>query len=313
MRRRFRRELWVLFLLAATRLAFGDGIVFSEVNYAKVQIPSQQALIHCSGGVERLVIETSFLGQGTNFAWIVPLPSAPEVKPVSENFFGNLRQAFQPELIHRINPSYAGVLFVCGLAFLGSRALKNEVSWLVDFPFCLLLGVGAGLIGKHPAFGFVAVGLAVLIRLFARSAATYALILLMGTSFAVVLIFVPNVHGPHLINTLGNSESDAVAKQMPGVTVVSVQHAGIFESTTIRGRTSKDIWSGWNVTVTRRLSPPNPPSGSTLNVDGSLWPAKHKFGKIAQRLPHFTRWRLCSRPKLRFTRPFLRLSRTVSV
>ena len=53
-------------------------MVFPEVYYAKVEIPEQQALIHYSGGVERLVIETSFPGEGTNFAWVVPLPSTPE-------------------------------------------------------------------------------------------------------------------------------------------------------------------------------------------------------------------------------------------
>jgi hypothetical protein len=52
-----------------------------------VEIPNQQVLIHYSGGVERLVIETSFRGEGTNRAWVVPLPSALEVKPVSEGFF----------------------------------------------------------------------------------------------------------------------------------------------------------------------------------------------------------------------------------
>jgi hypothetical protein len=32
---------------------------------------------------------------------------------------------------------------VCGLAFLGWRALKDEVSWVTDFPLCLLLAAAA--------------------------------------------------------------------------------------------------------------------------------------------------------------------------
>src|SRR5512133_3036622 len=51
------------------------GRVVPEEFLPKVQIPNQQALICYSDGVERLVIETSFLGEGTNFAWVVPLPS----------------------------------------------------------------------------------------------------------------------------------------------------------------------------------------------------------------------------------------------
>jgi len=48
----------------------------------------------------------------------VPLPSAPEVKPVSESFFIGLQQSFQPQLVHKVHPYYAGVLFFCGLVFL---------------------------------------------------------------------------------------------------------------------------------------------------------------------------------------------------
>lgn len=231
----------VLCLPAWTSQALADGMVFTENYYAKVEIPNQQALIHFSKGVERLVIETSFLSQGTNFAWIVPLPSVPEIKPVSENFFVGLQQAFQPALIHQVNPYYAGLLFVCGLAFLGARALKDEVSFLVDLPWCLLLAGGAGVVGGHVAFAVVALGLALSIRLFARAPTTYALILLLGTSFGAVLILSPNAHGPHIFNTMGTVKSGITEESVAGVQIVSVQHAGIFESTTIRGRTPRDI------------------------------------------------------------------------
>ena len=238
---RFRRRLWILCLLLSTGLALADGMVFPEVYYAKVEIPEQQALIHYSGGVERLVIETSFLGEGTNFAWVVPLPSVPEVKPVSESFFANLQQGFLPRLIHRVNPYYAGVLLVCGLAFLGWRALKDEVSWVADLPLCLLLAVGAGLIGRHVAFGVVALAFALCMRLFARSPTTYALILLIGTSFAAFLTIVPNAHGPHLIETLGSADSGLPAEAIAGVRVVSVQHAGVFDITTLRGSSPEAV------------------------------------------------------------------------
>jgi hypothetical protein len=241
---RFGRKLGVLYLLASSGLVFADGMVFPEVYNAKIEIPNQQALIHFSDGREQLVIETSFLGEGTNFAWVVPLPSAPEIKPVSESFFPSLRHAFQPALIHRVNPYYAGILFVCVLAFLGSRALRDEISWLVDLPVCLLLAIGAGLVGRHAAFGFVALAFALIIRLCARSPTIYALILLLGTGFAAILTLGPNAHGPHLFDTLSSSDSSTPQETIAGVTVVSVQRAGVFDSTTIRGRTPKDVL-GW--------------------------------------------------------------------
>jgi hypothetical protein len=71
--------LWALCAVLATPSARGDGMVFPEVFSPKVEIPNQQALIHWADGMERLVIETSFLGEGTNFAWVVPLPAVPEL------------------------------------------------------------------------------------------------------------------------------------------------------------------------------------------------------------------------------------------
>lgn len=226
--------------LLTPNLSLADGMVFPEIYYPKIEIPSQQALIHHSGGIERLVIETAFLGEGTNFAWVVPLPSAPEVRPVSGIFFAGLRQAFQPQLVHRVNPYWAGVLFFTGLAFLGMRSLRDETGWVRDVPLCLLLAAGAGVTGRHAAFGLVALGLCLCTRLFARSPAIYALLLLVGASFAAIFVHLPNVRGPRLIQTMGGG---AEIKEVPagGVSVISTQQAGIFEITTIRGNSAAAV------------------------------------------------------------------------
>jgi len=234
-RLRLIRIILALCVVFATRSALADGMVVPEVFFPKVEIPNQQAFIHAADGIERLVIETSFLGEGTNFAWVVPLPSAPEVKPVSEGFFINLRQAFQPRLMHQVHPYYAGILFFCGLAFLGWRAMRDEVSWVADLPLCLLLGVGAGFMGKSMYPGFLGGALALCTRLFGRTPAIVALFLLIGTSFDAVLTFVPPPDRWGLINTLGGSDLGTEEARFPGVTVISVQRAGVFDSTTIRG------------------------------------------------------------------------------
>jgi len=228
-------SILTLWVIAATPSALADGMVVQQVYYPKVTIPNQQALIHFSDGTERLVIETSFLGEGTNFAWVVPLPSAPEVKPVSESFFSLLQQAFQPQLVHRVHSYYAGVLFLCGLVFLGWRSLRDEVSWVTDMPLCLLLSVGAGFMGEHIAVGLLAGGLTVAIRLFSRTPATLALLLLIGTALDATLTFAPFPVGRALIVTMGSGTELAAVEAIPGVTIVSVQRAGVFDSTTIRG------------------------------------------------------------------------------
>jgi hypothetical protein len=236
-------DLVLLFCVVSGASALGDGMVFPEVVYPKVEIPNQQALIHFSGGVERLVIETSFSGEGTNFAWVVPLPAVPEVRPVSEDFFSRLRGAFAPQLVHRVHPYYAGVVFVCGLAFLGWRALRDEVSGLNDLALCVLLAGGAGLVGRHFAFGLVALAVAVCTRSFARSPATFALLLVIGCAFSACLTFIPGWQGFHLVETLGAEQAGDQPAMISGVEVVSVQRAGVFDATTIRGTNEAGIVS----------------------------------------------------------------------
>jgi hypothetical protein len=79
--------------------AFADGKIFARVAAVPVATPDQRAMLHFSNDVERLVIETSFIGEGTNFAWVVPLPSAPKIEAVATNFFGYLNMSYQPKLI----------------------------------------------------------------------------------------------------------------------------------------------------------------------------------------------------------------------
>jgi hypothetical protein len=91
--------------------ALGDGRIISHAEVVPT-IPDQRAMIQFSNGVERLVIVTSFVGPGTNFAWVVPLPSTPRVEAASTNFFANLNLAFQPKLIDQAD--YVWVFFLLG-------------------------------------------------------------------------------------------------------------------------------------------------------------------------------------------------------
>ena len=62
--------------------AWADGKVFPAVTVpSTVAFPDQRALISWANDVEHLVIETRLAGSGTNFAWVVPLPSPPTVAP----------------------------------------------------------------------------------------------------------------------------------------------------------------------------------------------------------------------------------------
>jgi hypothetical protein len=228
-----------LFLfLGLARPALADGKVFPEVFAQKIATPNQEALIHFEKGVERLVIETSVFGPGTNFAWILPLPAPPEIKPVSEHFFTSLRKGFRSELVHNVNPYYAGALLLCGLFFLGWRSLTEEGSFAADVPLCLALG-GLTWFATNSKFLVIpAVALAVYIRLFTRSNTNLGLAMVVGAAFAAFVSFTPDLRFS-LITTLGQDSDSGVEPR--GITIVSVQHAGLFESTTIRATDPREV------------------------------------------------------------------------
>jgi len=231
----------LLLLINSRETVFADGKVFARPEVlAKVEIPNQQALIYHGDGIECLVIETAFLGEGTNFGWVVPLPSEPKVQPVSESFFPSLQQAFQPRLLHYVHHYYLGILFVCGLAFLAWRSLKDEVVWVADLPLCLLLAVGVGILGKSVLLSILALAFTLGTRLLIRSTTSFTVVVLVGMLLAVWVTAALNLGQFGLVQTLG-ADGDSSNSPRAEVTVLSVQHAGVFDATTIRGTNPRAI------------------------------------------------------------------------
>jgi hypothetical protein len=116
----------LLLLHCAASVALADGKVFARALAVPVTIPDQRTLIHYSNGLEKLVIETSFQGQGTNFAWVVPLPSPPAIEAVSTHFFPRLAASFQPEVIHPGSPWWLMYLSLGAGALLGLVAYRRK-------------------------------------------------------------------------------------------------------------------------------------------------------------------------------------------
>lgn len=130
-------------LVQPTKL-LADGVIIPPTAYARVQVPEQQALIQFADGQERLVIQTSFIGEGTNFAWIVPLPSAPAIEQVSSGFFPTLQFLFRPKTQHNVPQFWAGILAL--FCFIGLVATVKPTGGLVwsDVLYCLGISVGLG-------------------------------------------------------------------------------------------------------------------------------------------------------------------------
>jgi hypothetical protein len=135
-----RRILSFLLLLFLPVMALADGMVVPAIAYpAKITIPDQRALICFSNGTERLVIETRFTGAGTNFAWVVPLPSQPVIEEATTGLFPTLQYLFRPQIVHEVPRYYLGILITIGLIYL-FRLLKKYTS--TDFIVALIFYFG---------------------------------------------------------------------------------------------------------------------------------------------------------------------------
>jgi hypothetical protein len=135
----------LLFFLPVTALA--DGMVVPTIAYpAKITIPDQRALICFSNGTERLVIETRFTGSGTNFAWVVPLPSQPVIEQATTGLFPTLQYFFRPEIVHGVPRYWLTILVTLGLIYFFRLLVKYESIGCAIFIFFLLMFLAAFLL-----------------------------------------------------------------------------------------------------------------------------------------------------------------------
>jgi hypothetical protein len=145
----------VLFLLLPWA-ALADGKVFprGEFDPSQVPIPDQRAMIHWAGGVERLVIETSFAGPGTNFAWVVPLPAVPEIEQATPGLFPTLNRIFLPAVDLSGDRWFVGFgwfVLGCWAVLRRDPAAKSDLMALILLSMTLLLLAGMLLPALGPA------------------------------------------------------------------------------------------------------------------------------------------------------------------
>jgi hypothetical protein len=137
------RWLQVLCVLGLPFLARADGKVFrAEAAYARIPIPEQQALICFRDGVEHLVIETSFIASGTNFGWVVPVPTEPKIEASTRGLFPTLRTIFQPTMRTEPPAAVALVALVFTVAYFVARVRATGKMTAGDWVAGVVLGVG---------------------------------------------------------------------------------------------------------------------------------------------------------------------------
>ena len=109
--------------------ALSDGGFVGTAAFEKIQIPDQRALIHFADGKETLVIDTGFKGTGTNFAWLIPVPSVPSIEPATPGLFSTLRFLLQPHIVHDTLALYwfEGFVGLLIIGFLWERQRKRSL------------------------------------------------------------------------------------------------------------------------------------------------------------------------------------------
>jgi hypothetical protein len=130
-----RMKLGLILWLWLPLLALADGKIFPSTAYPEtIRIPEQEVLIHWANGVERLVIETRFDAKGTNFAWVIPLPSRPKITAATPGVFPTLRSYFAPTIRRDEEHTYFFVYWLIAvtgiLFFLRSNDPLSVAEWL---------------------------------------------------------------------------------------------------------------------------------------------------------------------------------------
>ncbi len=139
----------VFVLLGTLNPALADGKFFGTYQVPPV-IPDQEALIAFdrATSTQTLVIQTRFAGDGTDFAWVVPIPGgldpsrpvAPEIFATTRGFFPTLRTLFQPH-VARPDPPLFPVLIFASLGLGAILVMKKRLAASIAFLMFALVGV----------------------------------------------------------------------------------------------------------------------------------------------------------------------------
>ena len=97
--------LFALALVGTAPVARADGLMMPPVVQNGIpEIPSQRALITFRDGMETMVVETAFSGQGGDVAWLLPVPAKPvAMAKASPGVFSMLTTALQPDVRYGAN------------------------------------------------------------------------------------------------------------------------------------------------------------------------------------------------------------------
>jgi hypothetical protein len=222
----------LLAFLSIIASGWADGMVIPTTAVpVEVRIPDQRALIHFSNGVERLVIETRFTGAGTNFAWVVPLPSPPVIEEATTGLFPTLQCIFQPRVRHEVPRYFQLFLGLLAGAYLLRFVRHGSSLNLLDVLACLGVAVAVAFLAPRPfqISGSIVVFLILLYIVdCVRIGSDVKLI------YCLAIFFLGFLMCGLSSATLAGVEAGPTAT--PNVSILDRKVVGIFDTTTISSR-----------------------------------------------------------------------------
>ena len=222
---RVQRIFSFLLLLFLPLAALADGLVVPTVAYpAKITIPDQRALICYTNGTERLAIETRFVGEGTNFAWVVPLPGKPVIEEATSGLFTTLDYIFRPTVIHNVIPLYAILLVCLGVAYLLLHVRRNTPPRISDTLISVLVALAV-----LPLSAFVAILLLGLLPYVVWRVRTNR----EGLWAILGALFLAFFFGGMMLSTLGTAGMGVSGTQ---VSILSRETVGVYDTTTLAAK-----------------------------------------------------------------------------
>lgn len=151
----FSSLLFMLIVLAVTPATVSaDGKMFSAVGQlSSVTIPDQQALICFDGRVQTLVIDTRFVGEGTEFAWLVPVPSIPQIEAATEGLFPTLESLFVPRVMRRPFFDLTGLFIILLIGMAAGLVANTAREFVAVKVTCCLLALSLVVLVLLPSLG----------------------------------------------------------------------------------------------------------------------------------------------------------------
>jgi hypothetical protein len=245
------RILSFLLLSFLPLAALADGMVIPTVAFpAKVTIPDQSALLCFNNGVERLVIETRFTGSGTNFAWVIPLPSQPVIEEATAGLFPTLQFLFRPQIVHEVPHYFLGILALIWLGYILLFVRPSGRMNRLDVAVCLLVVIGFNfvwLIGfdQSGTEGWLLGLLLGNLLLFVDLVCVMLLVRFWeqfgSLTQAVIIAFLAIQLAASMLPTLGRAKSLGSISSVETVSILDRKLVGIFETTTISSRDPKTL------------------------------------------------------------------------